>query len=595
MDFYIPGRGELSGVGINRTGDAVSEPAVFVSYSRSQIPLVEDLIAALDRKRIPTAVDFRDLEPGAEWDQQLDQAIDSSKLVLLVVSERSVWTSENTRKEWVRALEQDKRVVLAIAETVALPTELADKEWIDLRRGRFGKRVSELATLIEHPRESNQPPPMSRLGAPAVVWLGTALATMAALLSVPLIWTVAIPLLLAPLPCRILQRNFAYRTVRLALAGEGVIVFLFFSNSALQALFLIPLTTFLVLRSRSFGRWMIPCAARLHLPRLPRLDRAQHPERQRYVVNSVPQDERYVREVDRVLGRYGHTKVHPSSADSVAPDVMLRFVSKFNDITDLQPGVPALPILISTPDCELPVHLQRTQWIDLRQAGPWRRRRMLKHLAVQIDRPQRLLRELGIVPSYGTGTLPRAIQALHDVIWTCFLIALISVIVEMVHPSRRPSALIVSSACIIAFLVLALRVIPALIERHRRHCHLYLLAMSILLALCTSNANSWIGNGSSGLSFVGGAAIVAALIALPLAWLTTGFEVARWIPRRQGAAMIDPSDLAVDQVVRPVAGILLSLRSTVIAAANAAVGRELRAELHQRVARTSANPRVTGP
>jgi TIR domain len=572
--------------------DVGSEGAVFISYSRTEAPLVEDLVRAFDRGGVPTFVDFRNLEAGGSWDQQVDQAVDDSSLMLFVVSERSVWGSDHTRGEWQRALAQGKRIILAIVESVALPADLVDREWIDLRRGRFRRRVHDLARLIANPCAPERRPPTSGLGAPRIVWLGTVLATMAALLSLPLIWTIALPLVLAPLPWRILRRSFDYRTVRLALAAEAVIVFVFFGGNNPSTLFLIPLAAFAVLRSRSFRRWMVPLAARPKLQRLPRLDRTQCSGPQRYCLDYAEADRRYVRQVDSLLKRYGHIKVDcPSTSDIEAgpdgisrPDVALRFVSRYYDIVDTDFGVPVLPILISTPDDELPVHLQRTQWLDFRPVGPHRRKLMLEHLAMSIERPADLLRQLGIMPPYGTRPLPRAIQALHDLIWACISVVAVSVIVEMAKSPGSVAALITDAGSFVALFALALPLLRALTRREPRRFELYLLVIAGLLVVVTFNALEWAGNASSGTEFtVTAGLMVMAFFCLPLGWLLTALETTRWIPSSGDAGM------GRFQLSQEMASALPACRNAIVAAVNDLLGRELRADLRRRASRTDSH------
>ena len=126
-------------------GRVDADGAVFVSYSRSEALLVDDVVRGLEADGHRVFVDYRSLEPGRPWSDQLDAAMTTSPVIVVVVSDRAVWESANVQKEWLEASDRGQRIVLAIAEPVPLPPALAGRPWVDLRRGRFSRRVGELS------------------------------------------------------------------------------------------------------------------------------------------------------------------------------------------------------------------------------------------------------------------------------------------------------------------------------------------------------------------------------------------------------------------------------------------------------------------
>ncbi len=400
-----------------RVGDA-SGGRVFISYSRSEAALVMDLVEQLDRLGVATFIDVRNLEPGVPWDDTLPAAITASDTIVFVVSYRSVWDSVACRSELQQAIAEGKRIILAIAEPVALPEQLQGLEWIDLRKGRFRRTAVALAAMLAEPQPATSPPPSAGIGRPPIVWFGAALAVITAIMSIPLAWTIVLPVVLLPLPFRILTRDFAFQQTWSALLGAAVALEvlageLFLSgsdrtDSDVNNMLLIdvitipiPLILLLVLRSRSFRRWMTERAARPLFPALPPLDEATTPAPQRYSIHSAPQDERYVDEFVTALDASGHQRVSLAEGRATA-SVELRFISKFNDtdpvVSTGAPGSAAwtLPIMISEPDDELPQQLQRTQWLDLRSGGRIRRAEAVEYFAAWFDRPRELLRPLGV-------------------------------------------------------------------------------------------------------------------------------------------------------------------------------------------------------
>ena len=558
----------------SRRLEEIEGPHAFISYSRSETPLVEDLVENLKENGTNTFVDFRNLEPGLPWDEQLESAIDQSSSVVLIVSERSIHSSQNARCEWKRALDRDKRIVLAIVEPVALPAELFEgTEWIDLRKGSFRRSAQALAHLLENPAPPTGPPPMHGSRPQPIIWVGVLLAAMAAITSIPLFWTIALPVVLVPLPIRILRRNFTYQTARAALAGECLLLFvlsdeLFLGKSAvfpdeelLSWLYVLtvptlPLAALLVIRSRSFRRWMTPRAARPSFPALPSPSNQREPVAQRYAVDAAGQDERYVAEVVSALDTQGHIDVsamkptsdHRPAPDSSRPDIVLRFVSKFNDTSEVTPDVLTLPILISDPDEDLPPHLSRTQWLDFRHGGRIRRRLEAQHLAFWLDRPTELLRPLGVAPPHDTRILPRGVQTLHDLLWACLVVTFTLVFVEVrFGPAELGTQQwIAFLLAVLAFVGMTWRTLVRL--TNRRPTRGWALYVPVLLCLFFLLTTVLVGFDeiryvledepdvlAVDTAYRRGAHIAIgaeffALLALPVGWLISRAESARWVP-----------------------------------------------------------------
>ena len=84
-------------------GRVDADGAVFVSYSRSEALLVDDVVRGLEADGQRVFVDYRSLEPGRPWSDQLDAAMTTSPVIVVVVSDRAVWESANVHKEWREA------------------------------------------------------------------------------------------------------------------------------------------------------------------------------------------------------------------------------------------------------------------------------------------------------------------------------------------------------------------------------------------------------------------------------------------------------------------------------------------------------------
>lgn len=518
---------------------SVEGPRVFISYSRSETPLVEDLVDGLLLRGVPTFVDFRQLIAGSAWDEQLHRAVLDARTIVMVVSERSIWGSVNVREEIQEAQARGRRIILAIAEPVPLPPVLQDLEWVDLRRGRFAGRVDELAELITSPRRPDRGPPSRGGRPPLIVAAGIAFAALTALLSLPLFWTVALPLVLVPLPMRIMRRRFDYgsaRLVLLALTLMGSLIAVGDGHPLAYGL-LAALGTLLILRSRPFCRWMEPGAGRARQPLLAWSDGAT-PAPQTFMVHSAEQDGFFTGPTIDRLVQSGHVYAG-RLADGATPvegcDVVLRFVSRFNDTADLSHDGRTIPILLSDPDDDLPPRLQRTQWVDFRRSGAMRRHLDTAQMSALLHAPHELLARLGVAPPHRNLVLPRGVSALQSAIVLTLTVqpALIAAAL-LAEDSSAPNeefgavqrvAVVVGA---VLFVALAARTLDRL--RHRlptRGFGLYPPALAALAwvpvaAFPNVKGDTWLANG---LGLAGVPALVIGVV-----WLLTWRETRIWVP-----------------------------------------------------------------
>ena len=137
-------------------------------------------------------------------------------------------------------------------------------------------------------------------------------------------------------------------------------------------------------------------------------------------IDAAPQDLPYARQVVAALEAAGHTcagRTGPPDHPVVGPvegDLVLRFVSRFNDRDDVVAGTRTIPVLLSSPDDELPPVLRATQWLDLRSHWPRPESPELSTLARWLDEPGEVMKRLGVVPSYRAFALPDDVRRLHD-------------------------------------------------------------------------------------------------------------------------------------------------------------------------------------
>src|SRR5262245_9384420 len=180
--------------------------SVFISYCRRESPFVDVLLDTLEDEGVDVWVDYQCLVPGKPWLEQILEGIHRADIFLLVVSKESM-TSPNVAVEYQHALEEKKRIILIIFEAVGLPPRLQTCEWIDFHKS-FGKKEKELLTILDAPLQGQPPPPQKGFKTSFMVWMVFAVSLLMLILSIPGWWTLFLPLLLIPLPIRILRRDF---------------------------------------------------------------------------------------------------------------------------------------------------------------------------------------------------------------------------------------------------------------------------------------------------------------------------------------------------------------------------------------------------
>jgi tetratricopeptide (TPR) repeat protein len=110
----------------------------FVSYSRvdgTQFAgrLHNQLVGG--RPSYPLWLDVQDAQPGADWDEQIAEAIQTCRGLLFVMTADSVQEHSVCKSEWVWALKYKKPVIPLLAGKAELPFRLSSREYIDFSGG----------------------------------------------------------------------------------------------------------------------------------------------------------------------------------------------------------------------------------------------------------------------------------------------------------------------------------------------------------------------------------------------------------------------------------------------------------------------------
>jgi len=385
------------------------KPNLFISYSRREVGFVDDLFGHLEKEGFQTWLDYRSLEPGKPWKEQIYQGIMDANVILLVVSKASI-ASDNVEMEWQHVLkEKGKRILLLIFETMDLPPELEHLEWVDFR-GNYSKALQELFHQLQTPEKEKYPAPQMGFKVPSIVWVAMALSAVLAIISLATLWTLFIPFFLAPLPYRILKRNFRYLLVQGALIMLPVALYLtslFSTNRDIgdTALFLstasIPFVIALlfVLRTPAMQRWGKPEAIKpLFVPH----DNVSYPDPKpvSFFVEHAPQDRIIAEEMSATLKAQGHLL----AADEKSAEAVFTLVSAFKNDTELDCEKQVVYPVILQSNAKASHKLSRVQWLDFRYGV-----HHLDVVAKLLNQPGKLLRALCIRPAGNQLVLPSTI------------------------------------------------------------------------------------------------------------------------------------------------------------------------------------------
>lgn len=134
----------------------MSMPYVFVSYSRQQYYIAEQLAASLSANGLPAWLDIQEILPGADWQASIDQGIANCAAFILVASQ-SACRSAAVQHEIALARSAGKPIYLAVIQNSPLVKQLKDEASIIDCRFQFEAQIAKLAHAVqagEHLREN---------------------------------------------------------------------------------------------------------------------------------------------------------------------------------------------------------------------------------------------------------------------------------------------------------------------------------------------------------------------------------------------------------------------------------------------------------
>lgn len=104
---------------------------IFISYAREDSALALQIASALRAEGLPLWLDQLDIRPGERWDTAVEQALQRSGTLLVLLSTAAV-ASQNVMDEVSYGLDEGKRVLPLRVGEAALPLRLRRLQYVEL-------------------------------------------------------------------------------------------------------------------------------------------------------------------------------------------------------------------------------------------------------------------------------------------------------------------------------------------------------------------------------------------------------------------------------------------------------------------------------
>jgi hypothetical protein len=125
---------------------------VFVSYAQEDKDVAQALARKLNARGISTWLDTEKIRGGENWDENLRQAIDTSRLCIVLVSDKTTPPAAKMSREWATIQDSTWRrsdlsvCPILLDDDVAVPRFL--RRWQGLRLSRKAEDIDEAVENI---------------------------------------------------------------------------------------------------------------------------------------------------------------------------------------------------------------------------------------------------------------------------------------------------------------------------------------------------------------------------------------------------------------------------------------------------------------
>jgi len=131
-----------------------SNQSIFFSYSRSDAEFAHKLAKDLQDQGYKIWIDQVSVEAGSRWDKEVEKALISTDILLIILSPESV-SSENVMDEFAFALEENKKIIPVLFKECKVPLRLRRLQYIDFTK-EYSVSVKQLIKSINNEDRSEQ-------------------------------------------------------------------------------------------------------------------------------------------------------------------------------------------------------------------------------------------------------------------------------------------------------------------------------------------------------------------------------------------------------------------------------------------------------
>lgn len=124
----------------------------FISYSRRQDYFAESLTLHLQQRGLPVWFDLQQIEPGVNWQADIQDGLDRCHSMTLVAS-KAAFRSPYVAREWQAALDAGRPVYMVRYESVRLPKALRQRGTLIDFRHDFQQGADRLAGCLADDRD----------------------------------------------------------------------------------------------------------------------------------------------------------------------------------------------------------------------------------------------------------------------------------------------------------------------------------------------------------------------------------------------------------------------------------------------------------
>jgi hypothetical protein len=155
---------------------------VFVSYANKDKPVADAVVAGLESAEIRCWYAPRDIDPGSSWGEAINTAIENSRFMVILLSEKSN-RSNHVVREVERAVANDVIIIPfrieQITPTGAMAYFLSTEHWLDALTPPIKQHIDELVRTIQRfqaggERKPSPSPSPERKPAPTWLLIGAA-------------------------------------------------------------------------------------------------------------------------------------------------------------------------------------------------------------------------------------------------------------------------------------------------------------------------------------------------------------------------------------------------------------------------------------